>query len=178
MNCTHSQHDQTELKKKEFLHDADCRVSRRYLSLSGAYRHCSELLHRHGTWIDCALQQLQGPCVASHPRTSRIKPPALHLRRRAPPTIQTRIVLSALHRYAVRRTGSDIYYRIYHVGSSVKLPAVHGEGTVGSTEEALPQSHPSNSQESDTHESIIYDPWPLVEDNATFEMRKRSLSPL
>jgi hypothetical protein len=36
--------------------------------------------------------------------------------------------------------------------------------------------HPSNSQESDTCESIIYDPWPLVEgitDNATFENAKK-----
>jgi hypothetical protein len=35
--------------------------------------------------------------------------------------------------------------------------------------------HPSISQESDTHESIIYDPWPLVRgitDNTTFENAK------
>ena len=35
--------------------------------------------------------------------------------------------------------------------------------------------HPSSSQESDTHESIIYNPWPLVEwitDNTTFETAK------
>jgi len=35
--------------------------------------------------------------------------------------------------------------------------------------------HPSSSQESDTHESVIYDPWPLVKritDNTTFENAK------
>lgn len=35
--------------------------------------------------------------------------------------------------------------------------------------------HPSNSQESDTPESVIYDPWPLIEritDNTTFEIEK------
>jgi hypothetical protein len=37
------------------------------------------------------------------------------------------------------------------------------------------KAHPSSSQESDTRESIIYDPWPFVEgitDNTTYEKAK------